>query len=307
MSSDNMDDKDQCQPSSPSIAERPASLSPISQATRILQFSPVGTGDDNTANEEQYKYIYETLGLNRFSHSAKVNADEFLKNLLRQRGYATLKSPAIQSEYKRPIQPHELESYSKALITSIGNNDFSNLADIYRTQSHLLACNRFGESTLHLAARKSNHRVVRFILEVEDCPIMIDDYGRSPLTDAMWAVSPSFAVIELLMNKYPELISLTDVRGFTPLSYIRQEHVFRLCLFLYSKRDQYWPISGDEKQEQVSRVVEHKVSGSTGGLKRKLHCEDKSSAPNTSTDQPPTKLATGVLNKFKFRSLTTAK
>lgn len=286
---------------SPSKKERDSTVSPTSRATRILQFSPVTTGDDASVSKvKQYQFVYETLGLNRYSHSSKVNAEEFLKNLLRQRGYPSVKSPAINSEYKRPIRPIEMESYTKSLIVAIGDNDFSKLIDIYKEQHHLLACNRFGESTLHLAARKSSHRVVRFILEVEDSPIMIDDYGRSALTDAMWAVTPSFAVIELLMSKYPELISLVDVRGFTPLSYVRQEHVFKVCLFLYSKRDQYWPLTGG-CQENVNNATM-----STAGQKRKLH-RDTEETESRDVIHPPIKKGTGVLDDFSFHSLATAK
>jgi hypothetical protein len=85
-------------------------------------------------------------------------------------------------------------------------------------------------------------------------PLVIDDYGRSPLSDAMWAILPSVAIIELLLDYAIDLLYLTDVRGFTPLDYIRKEHILQLCLFLYSKRENYWPLQEDDRPKKITKV-----------------------------------------------------
>mmetsp|Transcript_3159 Transcript_3159/g.5608 ORF Transcript_3159/g.5608 Transcript_3159/m.5608 type:complete len:340 (+) Transcript_3159:34-1053(+) len=259
-----------------------------------LRFSPIM--NDKVANnteEKMFQHVYKNLGLCNFCPANEINADIFLTNLLRHRGYSTEQKPAMSSKYKRPIKKCESDLYNRELLNAISDNDLLKLADIYRSKKHLLASNCYGESTLHLAARKSNHKVVRFILEVEESPIMIDDYGRSPLTDAMWAVSPSFAVIEQLVTKFPDLISLTDVRGHTPLNYLRREHVFRVCLFLYSKRDTYWPARESSAaaaetasaQQTLKKDEEQTVVDSTDSFKRKRDCEETVSSLSSSQAQ----------------------
>jgi hypothetical protein len=194
-------------------------------------------------NEEchSYRHIYEQLNLNEICPSNEICPETFFRNFVNKRGYTFCKKPALESSLNRPVQPHELESYNKELLAAVAANDISTLIDRCRRKIPVLACNKFRESTLHFAARNSLYQVAEIIINSVQNPIIIDDYGRSPLTDAIWAVSPNFAIIERLLDHSLELLQLTDVRGFTPLNYVREEHVFKLCLFFYSRREKYWP------------------------------------------------------------------
>lgn len=245
--------------------------------------------------EKMFQQVYRSLGLCIFSPASEMNAETFLINLLRHRGYDVKLNPAMSSTYSRPILQSETDLYSKELLRAISVNNFPKLVDIYQKRKHLLASNRYGESTLHLAAQKSNHRVVRFILETEENPIIMDDYGRSPLTDAMWAVSPSFVVIEQLVTKYPDLLFLTDVRGHTPLNYLQPEHVFRVCLFLYSKRNVFWPteqsppVAGELRsaKQTIKKEVDGQVLGATEERKRKREYEETEPTSSRLIRPPP--------------------
>jgi hypothetical protein len=212
----------------------------------LLRYVPVVVVDSktNTLSEVEIdQNSYKELGLNNLCPANDICVETFLTNLLELRGYTFEKKPAMHSQHKRPIHHVELQSYTKDLIAAIGDNNISALNDLHENQGrHIFACNRFGESTLHIAARKSHSAIVEMILKTEESSLMIDDYGRSPLCDAMWAIAPSMCIMEQLLDKSLDLLFLTDVRGFTPLNYIRKENIFKVCLFLYSKRDEYWPI-----------------------------------------------------------------
>ena len=124
------------------------------------------------------------------------------------------------------------------------------------------ASNKFGESLVHVACRRGNVDVLRFLLEnggsLTDC----DDLGRFPLHEVCWAVRPRFDIVRLFLdgkrrpsttasaaaspngidnsdennsnsndsnsnknNNNEELnpLLVTDKRGCTPLRYVKEE------------------------------------------------------------------------------------
>ena len=214
---------------------------------------PVG-GDIDEYEMKQFQYVYEKLRLDQLCPVNEMCAETFLINLLKRRGHSFVKRSAFESPFKRPIRSHEIENYSKDLLNAISGNDIAFVQDLCRKQKRINACNQVGESTLHMAARKSCHQIVNLILksEEEKSPLMIDDYGRSPLTDALCAISPSFSVIEQLLDHSVDLLYLTDDQGFTPLNYVRKEYVIKLCLFFYSRREKYWPLRRESKRIKVA-------------------------------------------------------
>lgn len=207
---------------------------------------------DSDSEMKGFQYVYEKLKLARLCPVSDMCAETFLINLLKRRGYIFQKSSALTSPFNRPIKQHEIQNYSNTLINAISGNDLVFLRNILDMKKHILACNQIGESTLHIAARNSCHQIVQLILKSEESPVTIDDYGRSPLNDALWAISPSFSVIEQLLDHSVDLLFLTDVRGFTPLNYVRKEYVFKLCLFFYSRREKYWPVPPDGQRVKVA-------------------------------------------------------
>lgn len=88
------------------------------------------------------------------------------------------------------------------------------------------ACNRFGESLIHMACRRGDVNVVSFLLIEARIDINVrDDFGRSCLHDAAWTAEPNFAVMDALLDHAPAALLLSeDVRGHTPFHYARKEH-----------------------------------------------------------------------------------
>ena len=107
------------------------------------------------------------------------------------------------------------------------------------------ACNRFSESIVHMACRRSDFEVAEYIIRNGgDCNI-VDDYGRTPLHDACWRSEPRFDIVTLLLDTNLALLRTMDVRGAVPLKYIREEHWLQWCAYLFHQKDKYWKPQGD--------------------------------------------------------------
>ena len=102
------------------------------------------------------------------------------------------------------------------------------------------ACNKFSESIVHMACRKASFEVAEYVLHSGgDCTI-VDDYGRTPLHDACWRMEPRFDIVTLLLDTNLELLRLVDIRGATPLKYVRQEHWVHWCAYFHHQKEKYW-------------------------------------------------------------------
>ena len=108
----------------------------------------------------------------------------------------------------------------------------------------LAACNKFCESVVHMACRRSEMHVVEYILDgscgKDDNIWFVDDFGRTPLHDACWRPQPRFDIVTLLLDKDLDLLRAEDVRGSTPLSYVREEHWLAWCAYFFHQKEKYW-------------------------------------------------------------------
>lgn len=146
--------------------------------------------------------------------------------------------PLHETEFLAPTE-EEIAAYSNDAIAAVRTSDIDALRRIYYTQGQTLrCCNRFGESLLHVACRRSNIDVVSFLLnEANVSPRIKDDYGRTPLHDACWRGNPEYDIVELLLSVEPRLAFVSDVRGHKPFNYARREHWGAWKDFLDQKRD----------------------------------------------------------------------
>lgn len=91
-----------------------------------------------------------------------------------------------------------------------------------------------------MACRKATFEVAEYVLHNGgDCNI-IDDYGRTPLHDACWRMEPRFDIVTLLLNNNLELLRIVDIRGSTPLKYVREEHWTQWCAYFHHMKEKYW-------------------------------------------------------------------
>ena len=121
----------------------------------------------------------------------------------------------------------QLQNYSNKVISAVRSSNLSELQSIYNQYGKVAldTCNKFGESILHIACRRSTLSIVSYLLNIVQInPRIKDDYGRNPLHDACWRSVPEYGIVELLLEKEYRLMYSKDVRGHLPFQYARKEH-----------------------------------------------------------------------------------
>ena len=87
-----------------------------------------------------------------------------------------------------------IDAYTMEVSMAARKNDIKTLRELH-------ACNKFGDSLLNIACRRSNTKIVKFLLEEAKVSVFLrDDTGRTPLHDACWTATPNFEIVDLLLN-----------------------------------------------------------------------------------------------------------
>jgi hypothetical protein len=119
----------------------------------------------------------------------------------------------------------EMNSYASDVLDAIRTRNIDQLRTFLNDGRPLKCSNRFGESLIHLACRRGFVDVVSFLINDAQVPLKVrDDYGRTPLHDALWTCEPNFELVDLILSECPDLLYMKDRRGHTPLCYARREH-----------------------------------------------------------------------------------
>ena len=170
--------------------------------------------------------------------------DHQLESILSSHGMDRTTVPSLELEdfFVETTEEH-IAGYEPGLIAAVRANDLDTLRRNYLMEGRTLqCCNRFGESILHMACRRGSVEVVRFLLQEARISVRVrDDYGRTPLHDACWTQKPELELVSILLQACPDLLYLTDKRGFTPLAYVRKQHWSVWCHFLEENRDAVMP------------------------------------------------------------------
>lgn len=121
----------------------------------------------------------------------------------------------------------QIQNYSNKVVSAVRSSNLSELQSIYNQYGRVAldTCNKFGESILHIACRRSTVSIVSYLINIVQInPCIKDDYGRNPLHDACWRSVPEYGIVELLLEKEYRLMYSKDVRGHLPFQYARKEH-----------------------------------------------------------------------------------
>lgn len=147
--------------------------------------------------------------------------------------------PASHSCFFTKPSEEEMAAYDSDIVNTIRARDIARLRSYHKEGRSLNACNRFGESLLHMACRRGHADVVSFLVDEAGVKINVrDDYGRTPFHDACWTSNPNFDVMDVLLNITDSRMLLTeDVRGHTPFDYARKEHWDSWVQFLMRRGD----------------------------------------------------------------------
>jgi Ankyrin repeats (3 copies) len=139
-------------------------------------------------------------------------------------------------DYFLKATPEHIAAWDGELLRAIRNQDLALVKKMHQAGATLQASNRFGESILHVCVRRGSPAILRYLLqEGQVSPKVHCDYGRTPLHDALWTFSNepnSLQMIALLLKQCPEMLLVTDKRGFTPLDYVPREHWNDCCILL---------------------------------------------------------------------------
>lgn len=226
-------------------------LSPSVSSSPSTQNSTFSNNTATTADAQspKMKQIYNIL--------LQINPKEYAKAGFRANGYSVEEvRQTASSKFQDPIATDVMTSqYTTAVVTAFRQCDMAKIRQLHKDgQLTSNASNAYGESVLHIASRRGNLEMLKFL--IEDVQIdprkYCDDYGRTALHDACWTPTsePAFDVVDYLLTKSPEHLLLKDKRGFTPLDYIRPKDHGKWLRFLWERKTKLRPSTADDDAEK---------------------------------------------------------
>jgi len=142
--------------------------------------------------------------------------------------------------FTKPTE-EQIAAYDTRKTNAVRSGDVATLRSLLESGEDLSCCNRFGESLIHMACRRSHVDVVRFLLQEAKVSLAVrDDYGRTPLHDCCWRPSSGYMyeLMELLLTEGdPRMLLVKDVRGHAPFDYARKDQWQGWNDFLESRKD----------------------------------------------------------------------
>jgi ankyrin repeat protein len=165
---------------------------------------------------------------------------DIVKEALESRGVPS--SEVIKPSYDMPEDffVHSCENYCQEAVDAIRSNSVNSLRKLFADGTNLQCANKFGESLIHLACRRSHRDVVSFLVNEAGVSLRVrDDYGRTPFHDACWRSELDLELIDMLLEREPKLLMLCDKRGHTPLDYTRRCQWAELVPFLQARSEKF--------------------------------------------------------------------
>jgi Ankyrin repeat len=200
--------------------------------------------DDESSNSASAITAATTLDL----PNASTSPADYMRSLSRKRPRHYEQPPPQPSQplpnhatmtafHKVTITDEQLEGYTMETVTAVRTNDIERLRSILsqnQPRRNVLsrACNRNGESLLHLACRRSSLDTIGFLVQEAQVDVtMVDDLGRTCLHDVCWRpnVEEALEIASFLVQEVPQqlttsILHRTDLRGHCCWDYVRREH-----------------------------------------------------------------------------------
>jgi Ankyrin repeats (3 copies) len=209
-----------------------------SESTPALRFSHAGPLLMSSTKLSQEQQLSSSTAPPVAAVTQYVKPDAKLRILLTD---AKMKEPqqipfSSVSNFFTEMTPEAIAAYDIPIVQALRTENMEELRRMKEANKPMLCGNKFGETIMHAAARRRSGKVVEFLLkECNVTPRVCCDSGRTPLHDACWTVDTNFDVIDLLLDACPDLLYITDKRGFTPMSYVREELWEQWCSYLETR------------------------------------------------------------------------
>ena len=212
-------------------------------ATKPTIKMPASASDTKTS--PKMKQIYNVL--------LQINPKEYAKAGFRANGFSVEQvREEATSNFQDPITTKSMtDQYTNETVRAFRQCDLPTIKQLVKDGKLTSnASNVYGESILHIASRRGNIEMLKFLIEElgVDPRKYCDDYGRTALHDACWTPTsePAFDVVDFLLEHSPEHLLLKDKRGFTPLDYIRPNDHGKWLRFLWERKTKLRPSSSSE-------------------------------------------------------------
>ena len=207
------------------------------------------------ANDEQLQQqsVRSTKASPSFKSVTLISPNQTVKEIFTENGYTISDEQLSALSLKYFVKPtsSQIAAYSIDTIKAVRVGDISELRRLHLSGVSFDCCNQFGESLVSMVCRKGNTEIVRFLVKEANVSLFIcDDFGRTVLHDACWTVEPAFGLLEFLLEEIPDLLLVKDVRGHTPLDYVRKNHWEAWISFIRNRKHLLRPkliIEGDAK------------------------------------------------------------
>jgi Ankyrin repeats (many copies) len=188
---------------------------------------------------------------------------------------------SIRNKFKF-VQPSDglLDSYTIEAVNTIRSNDISKMQALLDKGQNFNACNRNGETLLHMVCRCCTVDIVKFLINVANVNInVVDSVGRNVLHDICWRHRLDVDMMMLFVNTIdPYMFVMPDNRGHTCFDYCRKEHYTIWIDFLKLNASKIFArsktvdlnnsnTSKSEGDDAVSNVTDNSVESITIGGK----------------------------------------
>ena len=136
------------------------------------------------------------------------------------------------------VTDERVMAHSKEMTDAARSVNMKALKQFVKEGRNLQACNKFGESLVHIVCRRGSLEGLSFLFEKGRASLMVrDDFGRNPMHDAAWTDKPSFDMIRFILRVAPGLLFAKDLRGSTPLAYIPRSRWAEWSNFLNAHKE----------------------------------------------------------------------
>eukprot|EP00980_Cylindrotheca_fusiformis_P015552 scaffold4436_cov108-Cylindrotheca_fusiformis.AAC.4 len=204
-----------------------------------------------TAAEATKVLLRQRTPIQRFMNQETASPQSFLDEELATRGYSTETYAALEGGYHSSPNALQLASFGTCLNQAVRQADTKLINQLLYCGLSPNACNKFGESIVHSVCRRGDVEALDALLAGGCCLQVSDDYGRTPLHDACWqSDNPCFDVIRRILKVDRNLIFIKDIRGATPLSYVKKENHPAWINFLTAEMDHFWPADAAANDKQ---------------------------------------------------------